>query len=330
MFDGIRVFTTCPQSKDSSPDKYYNRMLQVAVWSDNAGCDGMLIYADNSIIDPWVVAQEVLQATQQLAPLVAVQPVYMHPYSVAKKIVSLGLMYRRQVCLNLIAGGFRNDLIALGDPTAHDDRYARLIEYCEIIQQLLTGEPVAYAGRFYNVKGLRLTPALLAPVPQILMSGSSPAGRAAVIRLGVTGVEYPEPARDIDLASLPPDRGIRVGILADADHDTAWRLARERFPVDRRGQLAQSMALKVSDSSWHQLLDKQAKEAQCGPYWLWPYQQYATFCPYLVGDYQTVADEIARYLRLGYTSFILDIPRSADDLVMAREVFGRAVAVGVT
>src|ERR1044072_940720 len=218
MFDGIRVYTTCPQSKDSPPNEYYDRMTQVAVWSDTAECDGMLIYADNSIIDPWVVAQEVLQTTRQLAPLVAVQPVYMHPYTVAKHIVSLVLIYRRQVCLNLIAGGFRNDLIALGDPTEHDDRYHRLIEYCTIIQQLLAGQTVTHQGKFYNVKGLRLTPALMAPGPQTLMSGSSAAGRAAVIQLGITGVEYPEPARDIDLPSFSPEPGLRVGLNPECGH----------------------------------------------------------------------------------------------------------------
>lgn len=326
----IRVYTTCPQSKDCGANDYFERVIQVSQWSDEANCSGMLIYADNGIIDPWVVAQIVVQYTRQLAPLVAVQPIYMHPYAVAKKIVSLGLMYRRQVCLNLIAGGFRKDLMALGDPTSHDERYARLIEYCQLIQELLQGRMVTFDGKYYQTHGLRLTPLLMAPAPQILMSGSSPAGRAAAITLGATAVEYPEPANQIITEDeLPEHRGIRVGLMAHEDSEEAWRRAWERFPANRRGQLEHAMAAKVSDSSWHKKLDELAKEGKNhkGPYWLWPYENYSTFCPYLVGDYPTVAGEIVRYLRLGYKTFILDIPRSSDDLMIAQEVFRQAVGM---
>jgi len=43
-------------------------------------------------------------------PLVAVQPVYMHPYSVAKMVSTLAFLHQRRVFLNMVAGGFKNDL----------------------------------------------------------------------------------------------------------------------------------------------------------------------------------------------------------------------------
>jgi alkanesulfonate monooxygenase len=48
-------------------------------------------------------------------------------------------------------------------------------------------------------------------------------------------------------------------------------------------------------------------------------------CPYLVGSYDTVAAEIARYLTSGYTTFILDIPRGAGELEHSRIAFDRAL-----
>src|SRR6266566_3812159 len=84
----------------------------------------MLIY--NSKLDPWLVSQIIIQNTRSLCPLVAVQPVYMHPYSVAKMLASFGYLYRRRLYLNMVAGGFKNDLIALNDTTPHDKRYQRL------------------------------------------------------------------------------------------------------------------------------------------------------------------------------------------------------------
>jgi alkanesulfonate monooxygenase len=60
------------------------------------------------------------------------------------------------------------------------------------------------------------------------------------------------------------------------------------------------------------------------PYWLWPFEHHQTFCPYLVGDFPTVASELARYQALGHSSFILDIPQSALDLETAAEAFRQA------
>ena len=39
-----------------------------------------------------------------------------------------------------------------------------------------------------------------------------------------------------------------------------------------------------------------------------PFQNYKTFCPYLVGTYDEVAELVAGYIRLGARTFILDIP----------------------
>ena len=324
--DKVRLFTTCPQSKDHPQAEYYERVQNVSKWSDDAGCTGMLIYADNSIIDPWLVAQIVMQETRQLAPLVAVQPVYMHPYSVAKMVASLSFLHRRSLWLNMIAGGFKNDLIALGDNTEHDLRYARLTEYSEVIRRLLAGDKVTYQGDFYRVQGLPMTPSLPAELmPGFTMAGSSDASRAAARAIGAIAVEYPEPLKSQDIPETVTNRGIRVGIIANKDSDTAWGIAQERFPADRRGQLQHAMAIRVTDSTWQRTLGS-LEHAPGGPYWLWPFKNYSTFCPYLVGDYDTVAAEIARYLDLGYRTFILDIPRSSDDLAVAHEVFHRAGA----
>jgi len=329
--DGIQVFSTCPQSKDFAPDAYLPQVQRIARWSEAAGCTGMLIYTDNSIVDPWLVAQLTLQCTERLCPLVAVQPVYMLPYTAAKMVASLGALHGRRIWLNMLAGGFRNDLIALGDETPHDDRYARTVEYALAMRQLLEhDQPVNFEGRFYRVRGARLAPVLAAHLqPGWLISGSSPAGRAAAVAMGAIAVEYPAPpdaGGAPDTAEVPAGRGIRVGIIARDNADDAWAIARARFPDDRRGRLSHALAMKTSDSAWHRTLSDLARErpADGSPYWLWPFEQHRTFCPYLVGDFVTVAQEIARYLALGHRSFILDIPLDADDLETAAIVFRMA------
>src|SRR3954471_10410628 len=111
---GLTVYSTCPQSKDVPTADYLDAVAATARWSEEAGCAGMLVYTDNGIADPWLVSQTAIAATQRLAPLVAVQPVYMHPYTAASMVSSLAYLHGRPVHLNMLAGGFKNDLVALG------------------------------------------------------------------------------------------------------------------------------------------------------------------------------------------------------------------------
>ena len=87
-----------------------------------------------------------------------------------------------------------------------------------------------------------------------------------------------------------------------------------------------SFAMEVTDSAWHHQLSarEDGHEAQPDPYWLWPFQNYKTFCPYLVGSHERVADELRLYLENGFRTFILDIPRSPDDLHHSNLAFERA------
>ena len=331
----IQVFATCPQSKDVSRDEYLSRVAEVARWSEDADCEGILVYTDNGIADVWLVSQAILAATERLCPLVALQPVYMHPYTAAKMVTTLALLHGRRLWLNILAGGFKRDLEALGDTTPHDERYERSIEYTQIMTGLLRGEqPVTVDDRYYRVKNLRLTPPLSPELtPGLLISGSSPAGLAAARAIDATPVKYPKPPGEED----PPDEdfpefGVRVGIIARDDAEQAWQVARERFPEDRKGQITQKLAMSVSDSHWHkQLSGRDAQESDAEdephPYWLGPFHNYKTFCPYLVGTYTRVADELAGYMRLGARTFILDIPASQEELGHIEVVFRLARAL---
>ncbi len=322
----VQIFSTCPSSS-TGPDRYLERVAEVARWSERAGCTGILVYTDNSLVDPWLVSQVILRNTNSLSPLVAVQPVYMHPYSVAKMISTLGFLHGRRVFLNMVAGGFKNDLVALGDTTPHDSRYQRLVEYTIIIRQLLEcRKPVTFDGQFYKINGLALNPPLAPELyPGILVSGSSAAGMAAAAAIGAIPVEYPEPPSS-DADSRTPHSapcGIRIGIVSRLRNEDAWDVAHDRFPADRKGQLTRQLASKISDSAWHkQLADVGRRGAAAqGAYWLHPFENYQTNCPYLVGSYDTVAAEVSKYIGQGYRTFILDIPPIEEELDHIGRVF---------
>jgi alkanesulfonate monooxygenase len=321
--EGIELFSTCPPSSGSSARSYVQRVEEVARWVDEAGYRGLLVYTDNRLVDPWLVAQLVLQATTSLRPLVAVQPVYLHPFAAAKKVASLAFLHGRPIDLNMLAGGFKNDLVALGDETPHGERYARTVEYTEVLKLLLSTRGAAsFEGRFYRLVRATLGPALPPELfPGLLISGSSEAGLAAARAIGATAIRYPEPAADEDDWSGSDLRvGIRVGVIARPSSEDAWRAAHERFPPDRKGQIAHALAMRVSDSQWHRRLSE-TEEPAGSPYWLHPFRNYQTFCPYLVGSYEEVGAELGRYYTLGFRSFILDVPVNRDDLEHVERAF---------
>ena len=324
-----KIFTTCPVSAMAEPKTCLRRLRDVSHWSEEAGCEGILVFSDNRQLDPWLVSQVIIAETERLCPMVAVQPAYMHPYSVAKMITSIGFIHGRRVYLNMVAGGFKNDLVALDDRTPHDERYSRLVEYTTVIQKLLrTGEPVSYDGHYYKIDNLKLTPDLAAELqPGVLVSGSSEAGANAAQQLRAIAVEYPKPAAEYTSSKRPATpKGIRIGLIVRDDESEAWSIAHNRYPRDRKGELTRQLATKVSDSNWHRDLSAMSESGpeEESPYWLVPFQNYKAMCPYLVGSYDRVAGELAHYLHCGYTTFILDEPPNADEMQHIAVAFERA------
>ena len=324
----IRLFSTCPPSSQyQHGGDYLRKVKDVAEWCDDAGIEGILVYTDNSLVDPWQVSQVILCSTSSLAPLVALQPVYMHPYTAAKMVATYSYLYSRRIYLNMVAGGFVNDLVALADCTGHDERYDRIVEYASIMKLLFTQPgPLSFTGSYFTVKNLTMKPKLpLDMVPEIFVSGTSPAGVAAAQKIDATSISYPgTPSGERIIKDVPA--GIRIGILAREDSKEAWRIAYERYPVDRAGQLAHTMARRVSDSAWYeQLAELEDGPDKCdSPYWLVPFKNYKTFCPYLVGTYEEVRREISKYIREGYRTFILDVPPDREELRHTAIVFDSA------
>jgi alkanesulfonate monooxygenase len=321
-----RLFTTIPPSS-AFGDDYAAHVTRIAQWSEDAGAEGALIYTDNALVDPWSVAQMVLGATKSFVPLIATQPIYMPPFMAAKRIASLAQLYGRKVALNMVAGGFVKDLNAFGDNTPHDERYARLEEYTQIIQALLKDEIVDIQGKYHHLKDVRLAPALNADLlPEVFLSGSSDAGREVTASLGATPVCYP-PTPDAIAEPVAAGSFARVGIIARETAEEAWTIAHARFPQDKRGRMAHRMAAATSDSVWLKTLTSLGEKLETEPqglYWLHPLQSYKTFCPYIVGSHKDVADLLAQYHAVGFTGFILDVPMTHEDLPNTIEAFRMA------
>lgn len=145
----------------ATPVEFRRRLTDEIRWAEDAGCRGTLVHSDNKLLDPWAAAQMIMECPRTLVPMVAVNPAYIHPFSAARMISTLGFLYRRQVNLNYVTGGFHRHLRELGCELEHDTRYTRLVEYADIVSRLLSSErPVSHAGEFTQVRSAKLSPPL--------------------------------------------------------------------------------------------------------------------------------------------------------------------------
>jgi alkanesulfonate monooxygenase len=84
----------------------------------------------------------------------------------------------------------------------------------------------------------------------------------------------------------------------------------------------------ISESSWQGSIASLTlpDNNNADPYWLVPFRNYHTYCPYLVGSYDEVGEAVRKYLSGGVRGFILDEPHELADLHHARTAIERAVS----
>lgn len=136
--------------------------------------------------------------------------------------------------------------------------------------------------------------------PRWFVSAGDARGFEAALNARVTPIRNAAAAGP-STPSAAPCHAVRVGVIARDRADHAWTIARSRFPCDRR----------------------ETNEDE--RYWLAPMREYHATCPYLVGSYDAIAQELSRYVERGCRTLILDTPTHPDDLEHAMAAIGRAL-----
>lgn len=317
----IRVFTISPRTL--GVDTYWSDVCQTIRWSEEYKCSGMLIFTGNDVyIEPWLVAQLLLERTKSLVPLVAVNPIYVHPFTAARMVASLTHLYQRRIYLNMVTGTALNHMEALGDCLTHDERYARMQEYILIIKSL-TGstKPFSMTGRFYKLKNAVL-PAGMAPelCPEFVLAGQSSAAREICGRTGATGMQMLSSKLENGVGDAS---GIHFGLVTRPQKDEAWMVADRLFPARAEDRAVLDLSMRNTDSVWKLRMKYEADQpnvAESG-YWLEPFRNCKADCPYFTGSYQQAAVLISGLIRGGIKMFILDIPATEEEYYHISQAF---------
>ncbi len=324
----VTVFTISPRTTNVA--EYWHNIELCIGWSSRYGATGILLFEGNdTFVSVWVAGQAAFERTKTLSPLVAVNPIYMHPFTVAKLVNSFAQTHGRKTYLNMIAGTALSHQQALDDNLSHDERYERLGEYAELIWALLTTDaPITHAGKYYKVNGLRLFP----PTPEELLPEFFFAGAsdlATTIAKRVNGTQMRMLSPDLDRGVVPGEIGIHFGIVTREREEAAWAAAEACFPEDKRGERIQALTMKNTDAVWKQRMLKAAQLEQGAKtgYWLRPFKSFKADCPYFIGSHARVAELIAQLVRRGVRHIILDIPCAQEEFENVDNAFKEAQAL---
>jgi alkanesulfonate monooxygenase len=289
--------------------------MRVARFGDRNGFEGILLFAGNDVvIEPWIMAQHVLTHTKQISPLIAVNPIYMHPFTVAKIVSSFTLLYRRKVYLNMITGTAISDLQGLGDEQSHVSRYSRLSEFIFLVRQLLTSaRPINFKGEFYNTNNLQLRPQLPAElVPEFLIAGQSEDAHRVSAEVGCLMMQMLPP--NLEQGICAP--GVNFGIFAREERDQARKAAKVRFRDNVENRELLKYTLENTDSVWKRQLSEVGRDGELheNGYWLVPFLTFQADCPYLVGSYAEIGAKLRHFADKCVSTIILDVVADEKEL----------------
>ena len=302
----LRVFPAIPRNPNAA--QHIDDLMRVARFGERNGLEGPLLFAGNdTLVEPWAMAQHILVRTEKISPLIAVNPLYMHPFTVAKFVSSFALLYRRKVDLNMITGTATSDLGGLGERRSHEERYSRLGEFILIVRQLLaSSRPVTFQGKYYATDNLQLRPGLPpALMPEFLIAGQSDDARRVAAQTASLRMQMLPP--DLEQGITAP--GLNFGIFAREGRDQARQEARRLFPdsVEQRELLNYTM--RNTDSVWKRRLHEAGQDGELreNGYWLLPFLIYQADCPYLVGSYAEIGATLRRFADRKISTIILDV-----------------------
>jgi alkanesulfonate monooxygenase len=297
-------------------------LAEVVRASEESGFVGGLLPSFPHTDDPWAAAATLAAESRGYRFMVAFQPGFLHPVQAARMSATLQRATGGRLVYNIISGGGGPQQLWWGDSTAHDDRYARTSEFLDVLKGVWTGGGAfRHAGRFYQVEGGGLPPALAGqPFPEIFFSGSSPAAIEAAGRHADYYLSWLEPfdALAAKFAAVrarspkPPKFAVRIDILARPTEDEAWEEIRKGWSALPAGERAEegaesgdSVGVRRSrgfaagtDGSFRSL--EVAPNVWGGFHRLRPGPAFG-----LVGDYAQVAARLDELIALGVDAFIL-------------------------
>jgi alkanesulfonate monooxygenase len=283
--------------------------------------------------DGFVVADQVLEATDVLKVLLAHRPGFLAPTLAARAYATVDAFHPGRIAMHVITGGDDADQQRDGDFEDKAARYRRTDDFLTVVRQTWTSDvPFDHEGEFYRVRGAwsSIRPAI--PIPVYFGGASDDA-----VRVGGKHADayafWGEPLdgirqriEQVRAAAAPYGREPRFSvslrpIVADTE-DEAWAraddvLASAQARVETAGVGAVREFGRNAVGSQRLVAAAEQKDVHDERLWtaLAKVTGGAGNSTSLVGTYEQVAESLLAYVDLGVTTLLI---RGFDPLADAR------------
>ncbi|WP_284740136.1 LLM class flavin-dependent oxidoreductase [Amycolatopsis sp. RTGN1] len=293
-------------------------LREVARTHEEAGFDRVLIAQSASSPDGFVLADQVLAATERLGVLLAHRPGFVAPTQLARKFATLDAFHPGRIALHVITGGDDADQARDGDFTDKPTRYRRTDDFLSVVRRTWdSAEPFDHEGEFYRVRGGLSDVRPAGGIP-VYFGGAS----ADAIRVGGKHADvyafWGEPLAGIaeridEVRAAAAGRDIAFSVslrpIPAATEAEAWERAREilRLTQDRVGEFKGRR--DSSEAVGSRRLLEAAATGEVVDERLWTAVAKTTGAAgnstALVGSYEQVADSLLDYVRLGVGTLLI-------------------------
>lgn len=184
---GVAVAVELPTMRVEAPEEFVtaDAVADIARAAEDAGFSACFVTdhpagdaqwldtGGHHALDPFVALSFAAAATSRLRLLTHVYVLaYRNPFLTAKGALSLDALSGGRLILGTAAGYLRPEFGALG--VDFDERNELVDEAIDVIRRVWTGEDVAFEGRHFRARGVRMRPVPAAqPHPPIWMGGNS-------------------------------------------------------------------------------------------------------------------------------------------------------------
>lgn len=172
--------------EDEQMETSWNYIKRLAQRSEEIGYDLTLIAELflNDIkgeaapsLDAWSTTAALAAVTQKQELMVAVRPTFHNPAILAKQAANISLISNGRLSLNVVSSWWQEEALKYGiEYEKHDDRYARMQEWLEVVQSMWERDHFSFQGKYYKVTDTILQPKP-AVKPLIYAGGESEAGK---------------------------------------------------------------------------------------------------------------------------------------------------------
>lgn len=146
---------------------------ELARTHEAAGFDRVLIAHTSAMPDGFLVADQVLEATDHLGVLLAHRPGFLAPTLAARAYATLENLHPGRVAMHVITGGDDADQARDGDWTDKPTRYRRTDDFLTLVRKTWeSDERFDHEGEFYRVRDAWSSVRPTAPIP-VYFGGAS-------------------------------------------------------------------------------------------------------------------------------------------------------------